>query len=57
VVQYVGNQRNGEVDEGTDILTNVEILQFADDETLNTRDVDPTETSSSAMLILTGLES
>jgi Ca2+-binding RTX toxin-like protein len=29
-VRYVGNGENGEIDEGTDILTNVELLQFAD---------------------------
>ncbi len=30
IVRYVGNGENGEVDEGTDTLTNIELLQFAD---------------------------
>ena len=29
-VRYVGNGENDEIDEGTDILTNIELLQFAD---------------------------
>ena len=29
-VRYVGNGENSEIDEGTDILTNIELLQFAD---------------------------
>jgi Ca2+-binding RTX toxin-like protein len=29
-VRYVGNGENGEIDEGTDSLTNIELLQFAD---------------------------
>ena len=29
-VRYVGNGENDEMDEGTDILTNIELLQFAD---------------------------
>ena len=48
LVEYVGND---EVNDGIDILTNIETLLFADGETLNARDV----TDSSAMVILTGV--
>ena len=50
LVVYVGNKEDGEIDEGTDSLSNVEALQFADGETINTRDV----TDSSATVIITG---
>ncbi len=39
VVKYVGNTDNGAIDEGEDILSNIEILQFSDGSTINAADV------------------
>ena len=39
VVKYVGNTDNGAIDEGEDILSNIEIIQFSDGSTLSTSDV------------------
>ncbi|MDD5229619.1 MAG: calcium-binding protein, partial [Methylococcales bacterium] len=39
VVKYVGNTDNGAIDEGEDILSDIEILQFSDGSTINAADV------------------
>ena len=39
VVKYVGNTDDGATDEGEDILSNIEIIQFSDGSTINTADV------------------
>ncbi len=54
IVEYVGNLEDGEVNEGIDILTNIEILQFANGDTVNSRDVPVTSTDSNATLIELG---
>ena len=49
IVTYAGNDNS--IQDGTDILTSIEILQFSEGDLLNTRDV----IDSSAMVILTGV--
>lgn len=56
IVEYIGND---EKNEGRDTLTNIEIIQFADGDKLNTRDIEISgnDSSSSALQIeLTGVE-
>ncbi|MDD5228760.1 MAG: hypothetical protein PHN45_02660 [Methylococcales bacterium] len=54
VVEYKGNDES--IKDGIDILTNIEVLQFASGDTRNVRDIDMAETNSSSMVILTGVE-
>jgi len=57
IVEY--SNPNTDILDGTDILNDIEILEFADGDRHNTKDVlneiSATETDSSAMLILTGV--
>ena len=39
VVKFIGNTDNGAIDEGEDILSDIEILQFSDGSTINAADV------------------
>jgi Ca2+-binding RTX toxin-like protein len=60
-LEYSNSENTGILD-GTDILNDIEILEFADGDQHNKADVlkdnnfDVTETDSSSMLILTGVE-